>query len=166
MCTLFSDVVNIFQSRFVGLGESDSMKTVCHLNKKGTPYLICAKHNCTFLCFRPNIFLGFKGNSSMQYEEELQWLVDDVRDHQMETEKTIIYSPFINSGTDIFIYFCSQLKDKAYVKGKRDFSSRFIMQYHSKSGKGTKEYVQSEFSKPDSHIRMLISTIAFGMGME
>ena len=40
------------------------------------------------------------------------------------------------------------------------------MQYHSKSGKGTKEYVQSEFSKQDSHIRILISTIAFGMGID
>ena len=102
----------------------------------------------------------------MKMEDELAWLVEDIRKNQLETPKTIIYSPFITSGTEIFIHLMSRLEKSAYLNGINDVKNRYIMQYHSRSGSSTKEYVQEVFSRRDSHVRILISTVAFGMGID
>ena len=49
---------------------------------------------------------------------------------------------------------------------KESSTDRFIRFFHAKVDKSSEVQVPSEFMKPDSRIRCLISTIAFGLGMQ
>lgn len=54
----------------------------------------------------------------------------------------------------------------AYAGGDQTMENRIINIYHSSVGHAHEDYILQEFPKVDSKIRCLISTIAFGMGVD
>ena len=97
--------------------------------------------------------------------KELQWLADGLREKKMSMPKTIVYSPFHTSVTDVFNFLMTELKLDAYVDGEKLFSKRMVGMYYAGSGEKTKEYTQTQFVKSDSVIRVLVCTVAYGMGV-
>ena len=57
-------------------------------------------------------------------------------------------------------------REGAFVEGKVDFSHKMIAQYHAELHDADKSRVLEEFTKPDSIIRCLVSTVAFGLGID
>ena len=54
----------------------------------------------------------------------------------------------------------------AFVEGQVDYRHKLISQYHAEVHETNKKRILDEFRKPDSTIRCLVSTVAFGMGID
>ena len=63
----------------------------------------------------------------------------------------------------MFLYSAMQA---AFDAGQVDFDHKLIGEYHAEVEESDKLRILAEFSKPDSKIRCLISTVAFGMGVD
>ena len=59
-----------------------------------------------------------------------------------------------------------KLGASAWHKGKRTSSSRYMDEFHSSIDADTQTRIVTEFPKAQSVIRLLVTTIAFGMGMD
>ena len=96
---------------------------------------------------------------------ELQWLTDELREKKLAMPKTLVYSPFHTSVTEVFNFLMTQLKLDAYINKQKLFSKRMVGVYYAGIGDNTKEYIQKQFVKGDSSIRVLVCTVAYGMGV-
>jgi ATP-dependent DNA helicase RecQ len=88
---------------------------------------------------RPNTFLNIVHQKKYDFELDLSWLVED-----------------------IFEFIRFSLGKNAYVSGKKCL----ISMYHGQIGKELQAHTISQFKEKTSHIRLIVSTIAFGMGVE
>ena len=52
-----------------------------------------------------------------------------------------------------------------HLKGKSSPKLQFIDMFHAETPEQVKEFIISETAKEKSHLRVLICTIAFGMGV-
>ena len=88
-----------------------------------------------------------------------------MRTHKQHTPKTIIYSPFVNSGANVFHHINRALKDGAFLGEQRSFRMRMVHLYYANGGESTKKFIQREFVKKSSTCRILVCTVAFGLGI-
>ena len=65
----------------------------------------------------------------------------------------------------LYSLFVQELGDGIFVNEYKDPRERFVEMLHALSSKSNKEVVLSEMNKDDGLIRVLICTIAFGMGV-
>ncbi|XP_077862647.1 uncharacterized protein LOC144344631, partial [Saccoglossus kowalevskii] len=72
----------------------------------------------------------------------------------------------IKAVADIYEYAMSYLKEKAWLCGERRAKKRLLHQYHSSVDEKTEMFIVENFTRYNSNIRFLISTIAFGMGIQ
>jgi len=117
---------------------------------------------------RPNIFIDVIHQPNYDVERDLMWLVDDLATLQSSQPKTLIFAYGINKVTEIYEFFMHTLGTKAYktdvgVPTDRD---RLISIFHGNIGDTLHAFTLEEFKKPKSKIRVLVSTVAFGMGIE
>jgi len=97
----------------------------------------------------------------------LDWLVQDLRANGASTEKTIIYCPSISACNEVYGYLQNSLRADGYKDGKlNSFSHRLYNVYFANVGPTTKKHIQDSFPSSDSVIRVLIATIAFGIGVD
>lgn len=115
---------------------------------------------------RPNVFLEMKIQSSYDVYKDLRWLVQSLATNQRQQPKTIVFVQSLREASDIFEMFTSELGDRAYERGERDPRRRLVSVFHGQVSKALQEYTLDEFVKPQSFIRVLVATIAFGMGVE
>lgn len=59
----------------------------------------------------------------------------------------------------------TSLKEKSFVNNEPSIKNRKIEMFHANTDKESKDRILEEFSKPESNIRILVSTVAFGMGV-
>ena len=52
-----------------------------------------------------------------------------------------------------------------YIGGDRDPRNRMVEMLHSNTPQSVKKHVMDMFPEPDSHLRILVATIAYGMGV-
>lgn len=52
---------------------------------------------------RPNIFLEFKSEKAMKIEDNLQWLVQELKEGLENTPKTIVYCRYSRNGITEYI---------------------------------------------------------------
>ena len=115
---------------------------------------------------RPNIFLEIVTNSSESIEKELDWITVGVGEERQQFAKTVIFARTINSVADIYTTLMYRLGRKAYINDIPDVSGRMISMYHAHISQHLQKYTLEEFSKSESRIRVLVATVAFGMGIE
>ncbi|XP_077996733.1 ATP-dependent DNA helicase RecQ-like [Glandiceps talaboti] len=116
---------------------------------------------------RPNIFLTYKSEPSMKYEEELKGFIKDVRENGKHAPKVIIYCRTIKTVAELYEYIVNELGDRSWHDGERgSIEERLVHMYHSSLDPETEKLVLEKFTQKDSHTRCLISTIAFGMGVQ
>ena len=83
-------------------------------------------------------------------------------------DKVIIYCSTVEDVYDIWDSFYQLLGNDMYIanKDREAFKGMLVAQYHRGFGKTMEQNIITEFPKPDSAIHVLISTVAFGMGVQ
>ena len=81
------------------------------------------------------------------------------------TERTIIYCQTVKQCSTLYSLFAQEMGNAVFVDEHKDPRKRFVEMLHALSSKSNKDVVLQEMSKEGGCIRVLICTIAFGMGM-
>ncbi|KAK6184457.1 hypothetical protein SNE40_006925 [Patella caerulea] len=111
---------------------------------------------------RPNIYL--KIEKCKQEEEQLDWVVDYLLKNGYDSEKIIIYCRSVK--TTAQLYFSIAIKLQQSGIDQRIADKRIVDMFHKSLDIDTSNQILDEFKKRNSHIRCLIATIAFGMGIQ
>ena len=115
---------------------------------------------------RPNIKFEVEVHSSL--DEALQPLVQGLKQLRTAYPKTIIYCRRLVDCGDVYLYFRDNLgvafTEPTDAPDLPQF--RLVDMYHSCTDPIVKEIVSGTFSQRNSHIRIVIATIAFGMGVD
>ena len=92
---------------------------------------------------------------------------------RLQTEKTkmprmIIYCRSYTDCSDVYLHFCNSLGSEfTEPPGAPDISRfRLADMFTSITDKDVKENILASFQNPDSQLRIVISTVAFGMGVD
>ncbi|CAC5398325.1 unnamed protein product [Mytilus coruscus] len=112
---------------------------------------------------RSNIFLC-TDKSSEQYEVELKWILEGVKQKKDKFAKTIIYVNSIALCETLYIWIHSELKSAAY-NGESIIQNRMVEMYHAHTDDESKQRIMDQFISIDSTIRVLVATVACGMGV-
>lgn len=134
---------------------------------------------CEVLCFEPsgirlvavipnreNIFYDIIHQRSYDFSKDLQWVVDRLTTEKSSCGKILIFANSIKMVSDIYIFLMNSLGRHAYQEGIIDVKKRYVSMYHGHIGKDFANYTIEEFTKTNSTIRILVATIAFGMGID
>ena len=112
---------------------------------------------------RPNIkYFCFSKENGVK---SLQWLMDGLIKNKKNMPKTIIYCRTINSCSKLYKLFVDTLGCDAFVNDSVTFSNMLIGMFHHSTAKCNKLFIESNFVKYSSTLRVIIATDAFGMGI-
>lgn len=115
---------------------------------------------------RPNLYLKVVTNIADSIDTSLEWLITGVRKEQQKYPKTVIFARTINCVAEIYTELMHRLGSKAYYSDVQHSSHRLVSMFHAHVSQPLQQYTLTEFAKSNSVIRVLVSTIAFGMGIE
>lgn len=113
---------------------------------------------------RKNVFYIAK-EAPNSASETFDWLTQHLLLEKEHCKKTIIYCRSIKAVGRLFSYFMDELGDAAYV-GKKFSANRIVAMYHRATAPRIKKIITESFPKEDSMIRVVIATVAFGMGID
>ena len=86
--------------------------------------------------------------------------------HSMAT-RTIIYCQTIKQCAVVYSTLKTLIGDKSYVDPQNKDPKRvFLEMLHSSAPKSNKDFILESFQCDEGHIRVLVDTIAFGMGVD
>ena len=97
---------------------------------------------------------------------QFNWLVEEINRNGLSTERTIIYCQTIQQCSHMYSMLKSMIGDTIYAGKLGDNRNVLLEMLHSCSPPSNKEAVLKSFQDPKGVIRILVATIAFGMGVE
>jgi hypothetical protein len=100
----------------------------------------------------------------MPLEVILGKLIYELHEEGVETKRTIIYCQTRKRCGVLFRMFEVNLKRRFY-HGEKKPGNRLVEMFHAGSPESVKEHVLNDLGCEKGHIRILICTIAFGMGV-
>ena len=106
------------------------------------------RSNIKYVCVR---------SRSKSFEEEFQWLIDDVKVKGNLTTRTILYCQSRKQVCSLYSVFCGELPEDCH---------HFFQMYHTNTESDVQQQIITNFSDEQGDIRVLFSTIAFGMGVD
>jgi superfamily II DNA helicase RecQ len=106
---------------------------------------------------RPNIFLKIDHSSSLDLDETFSHLALDIKAQGTHYPKTIIFTETGSSVVEIYNTLLDVLGDS---------NSHLLCMFHAKIGSTLRDFVMSTFPKESSDLRVIVCTIAFGMGIQ
>ena len=114
---------------------------------------------------KKNILYTVKSAQSLH--EGFVTLMDRLKDQCKECPRTIIYCQKLSDCGRIYLLFKSYLGHYfTFPAGALDLPQyRLVGVYHSCTNPAIKEYILHNFNRP-SHLRIVIATVAFGMGID
>ena len=113
---------------------------------------------------RPNVvYQAVK--APYQIAESFVWLTDDMRVRKRGMAKTIVYCRSIRACALLYAYFVNELGECAWV-GRRTMKSQLFLMYHHSTSPRNKRHIEDVFRNPDSPVRVVIATTAFGLGVD
>lgn len=125
------------------------------------PYIIYespSKPNIAYsVCYMP------KDESVDTY---FQWLGKELKELGIHTTRTIIYCQTIKQCTIIYSTIKGMLGNKLFTGDLNDRRHVLMEMLHSCTPESNKNLVLEAFKDKDSEIRVLVATIAFGMGID
>lgn len=104
-------------------------------------------------------------DNNMPLEMVFRGIIDEVLQNGVTTERTFIYCQTRKHCGLIFRLFEIHLGDNLY-NGINRPQNRIVEMYHAGTPDQVKKHVIECLSQETGHIRVLISTIAFGMGVD
>ena len=139
----------------------DTRDTIIDVLQMKTPFEIYESPE------KPNITYVVEGlTPSCNLQQCFQWLADEVKAKGLETERTIIYCQTINQCGRIYSTLKALLGHHFYAEAVGDNRNVTLEMLHSCSPTANKKASLNSFSEVNGTIRILIATIAFGMGID
>jgi len=99
-------------------------------------------------------------------EEHFQWLIDELLADRQNTTRTIIYCQTIKQCGLLYSSLRALLGNDIFLTDDNDPRHVLLEMLHSCTPAGNKEAILHEFQNENSGLRVLIATIAFGMGVD
>ena len=114
---------------------------------------------------RQNIAYGVKVVSP-DPEFTFRQMVEDVKRQRTEYVRTIIYCQTIKSTTQLYGYFQAELGKLIFADESCDPRKRVVEMFHSRIDELNRNEILKSLSNEAGTIRILIATIAYGMGID
>lgn len=105
---------------------------------------------------RTNIKYSVTSTLAKDPDSQFHWLFRDIQEHRKQTPKLIIFCQTHRQCRELHAAFEDNLGEDLIFH---------IAMYHSCTEEQRKEKVMEDFTKAGSFIRVLIATVAFGMGV-
>eukprot|EP00112_Aurelia_sp_Birch-Aquarium-sp1_P025275 Seg832.4 transcript_id=Seg832.4/GoldUCD/mRNA.D3Y31 product="ATP-dependent DNA helicase RecQ" protein_id=Seg832.4/GoldUCD/D3Y31 len=93
-------------------------------------------------------------------------LIDDLKVKRMEAGRTLIFTQSRTQCSLIWRMFKLNLGKLLFNDGTTNPASRVVEMYHAGTPKAVKIHIQKEFARKESHLRYLVCTSAYGMGVD
>jgi len=102
------------------------------------------------------------------FEEEFASLVDELRLKRTDMEKTIIFCRTYDHTSHIYMYFKYMLGEEFTDPIRYPNIARFrlVDMYTALTTKDVKEEIVSSFKSVNGRLRVVVATVAFGMGLD
>lgn len=100
----------------------------------------------------------------MPLEDVFGNLIEELKTNRSQTERTIIYCQTRKQCSVLYRLFQVELEEKLF-HGECISSNRMVEMFHAGTPDSVKQHVMTNMSQEGGHIRILIATIAFGMGV-
>ena len=138
-----------------------SRKTICHVLGMMKPVVVAESPNKT------NIKYSVLQKLST-IEETFAPLMEEVRRARVNVDKTIIFCRTYDNVTRIYRFFKSRLgKGRTEPPGLPDMACfRIVDMFTACTHVEVKNSIIDSFRNPSSHLRIIIATVAFGMGLD
>ncbi len=163
-----------FRKEFGQLGEVRSLlgkgvqimalttrRSICHTLGMNRPAIFASLPN------KPNIKYVVHAKSS-SIEESFSQLVEDVRRLRTAYDRTIVFCRSYNDCAQIFIFVKKRLgKEYTEPVGAPDLALlRLVDMFNACTLPAVKNSIIQQFTDPNSCLRVVVATIAFGMGLD
>ena len=113
---------------------------------------------------RPNItYSTYKVDESYQC---LDWLIEMLNDNPANMPKTIIYCRKIDNITNIRRHIIAKCSREALYTAKVGIKYCRVVAFHASIADQLKEHITTSFPKEDSPHKIIIASIAFGLGID
>ena len=135
---------------------------ICHALNMSSPEFIIVSPD------RPNIsYAVVKMSNQVNVIEYFDWLLQMLQSSCVQCERTIIYCQTVNQCSTLFSLFSAILGSKIYMHhDKPNPKERLLEMMHARTPESVKETILNSMAHHNGHIRILICTIAFGMGVD
>ena len=105
-----------------------------------------------------------KKNASLS--DYFSWIADEVIEHGTGSTRTIIYCQTIKQCAVVYSTLKTLIGDQMYEDPVRKDAKRVLLEVlHSRGPQSSKDNILESFQREDGCIRILVATIAFGMGV-
>ena len=117
---------------------------------------------------KPNIAYVVKYmERNARLSDYFHWIAKEVIDKHSLATRTIIYCQTIKQCAVVYSTLKTLIGDKIYVDPQNKDLKRVVLEMlHSCSPKSNKDLILESFQCDEGHIRILVATIAFGMGVD
>ena len=120
---------------------------------------------------RPNIYIEVKRRlpnikKYEKYEEIMDEIIAEIKERKTEYPVTIVYCDNLESLGYCFQYLTFEVgNDASSPVGSQKPEDRIIAQYHKDYTSQMKHHIISELRKQKPKIRLILATVALGMGL-
>ena len=116
---------------------------------------------------KPNIFYSLNSDQS-NIEEAFTPLLREIQQKRTSVDRTIIFCRSYNSYTSIYFFMKNRLGENiSDPKGFPHHAELTVVDMFTACTRASvKEVILKQFQKPNSALRVIIATIAFGMGLD
>lgn len=125
--------------------------------------------SCVEVCVSPNkrnvTYVVQKIDRKTQPMDYFTWLVEDLQEKRTGTDRVIIYCQTIKQCQQIYSKLVAILGDALFTEKSRNPQNVLVEMLHSCTDEENKKVILKSFSDPHGDIRVLVATIAFGMGV-
>lgn len=141
---------------------SDTRAAIFEALSMDSPHVIMESPNKENISY---VVHYMKKNASLS--NYFTWIADEVINQKMNATRTIIYCQTIKQCAVIYSTLKTLLGDHIYEDPSHiDCQRVFLEMLHSCTPKSNKEHILESFQKEDGCVRVLVATIAFGMGVD
>ena len=116
-----------------------------------------------------------RGNISYQFSQIskdksldtiFKTLIGELEDKGEKAERCIVFCQTRKQCSILYRLFTAALGKKNFVGSSSSYDHCLVQMFHAGSPDSVKSHVVKEMTKENSHLRLLICTIAFGMGID
>jgi ATP-dependent DNA helicase RecQ len=116
---------------------------------------------------RSNLVYSFHYiDNDLELQNIFNEVITEVQEKGGKCARTIIYCQTRKQAALVWRAFKVSLGKGMYVNGTMQAKDSFVEMFHSGTPDTSKQHILKSVSFPDGHVRVLICTIAFGMGID